>query len=206
MVPHSSDQPTAGECKRIESGPAGVCAADPWARALLDLPALLLTELPEPIVLHLHVPGAPGSVLFTTCTVHHPDSRSEHAHAKHEAGVSTDSRAARAVITFDRDEMRALVLGVEADRIWHREFLGFCFEKWRAPLFRVSSEAALGGANSDQQSAWSSARFLRRLQARLTRVEFVEDVLAGANAQASPRALEAQGNVGSPLPLIWAAA
>jgi hypothetical protein len=120
--------------------------------------------------------------------------------------ATTDTHAARAIITFDRDELRALVLGVEADRIWHREFLGFCFEKWRAPAFRVSSEAALGGANPDPQIAWSSASFLRRLQARLTAVECVEDALAGDVANANPRDREIHASVGRPLPLIWAAA
>jgi hypothetical protein len=120
--------------------------------------------------------------------------------------AGTDTRAARAIITFDRDELRALVLGVEADRIWHREFLGFCFEKWRAPAFRVSSETALGGANPDPQIAWSTASFLRRLQARLTAVECVEDALAGDLASANPRDRERHGSIGRPLPLIWAAA
>jgi hypothetical protein len=197
MVPHSSDQPTTREYTRVEAVSGGVSggigAADPWVRALLDLPALVLAELPEPIVLHVHVPGAPGSVLLTTRSIPNSDA-------------STDSRAGRAIITFDRDELRALVLGVEADRIWHREFLGFCFEKWRAPAFRVSSEAALGGANPDPQIAWSSASFLRRLQARLTAVECVEDALASDVANANPRDRAIHGGVGRPLPLIWAAA
>jgi hypothetical protein len=174
--------------------PVGVSAADPWVQALLDLPALMLAELPEPIALHLQVPGAPGSVLLTTRSSQSPDAPSAHV------------PAASAIIKFDRDELRALVLGVEADRIWHREFLGFCFEKWRAPLFRVSSEIALGGANPDLQAAWSSARFLRRLQARLSAVEFVDDMLAAENAHASPRDRETHSSVRGPLPLIWAAA
>jgi hypothetical protein len=70
----------------------------------------------------------------------------------------------------------------------------------------VNAEAALGGANPDPQIAWSTASFLRRLQARLTAVECVADALAADIAHAHPRDRAIHGSVGRPLPLIWAAA
>ena len=117
-------------------------------QALLDFPCLWLPDLPEPICLRLLVAGAPVPVVFDTSA----------------RGEELPVLATR--ITFERDELRALVVGVEADRIWHREFLGFCFEKWRKPSFRLGLAEALAGATPDREQApWSVARVLRRLQA-----------------------------------------
>jgi hypothetical protein len=251
MVPYSSDELNVREPDthrraeavlmdpRLNSGmDSAIDSMDSRVRAVLALPALALADLPEPIALHLRVAGAPGSVLFTTQRIPCSDPRSasstastgsasptgigalnttstQHSHATHHA------HAARAIIAFDRDELRALVLGVEADRIWHREFLGFCFEKWRAPTFRLSVEQALGGANRDCQAAWSSARFLRRLQAQLSAVEFVErtatssaaainSATATHNDACAANSSERNGELHhaskQPSPLLWAAA
>jgi hypothetical protein len=218
MVPYSSDEPNVREPdthRHAEAGPM-----DSRVSAVLALPALALADLPEPIALHLRVPGAPRSVLFTTqrmsCSDPSAPSTSS-ASPTNAAALNTTStlysharphaEAAHAIITFDRDELRALVLGVEADRIWHREFLGFCFEKWRAPAFRVSVEQALGGANRDCEVAWSCARFLRRLQAQLSAVEFIERTTSDASAaHSSERNGERHHANERPSPLLWAAA
>lgn len=124
-----------------------------------ELPAQLLAELPEPIRLWLDVPGAPTQVCFFSGP-HDPRS---------EAHVLADT------IVFDGDELNALVCAAEADRIWHGDFLGLCFEKWRKPEFRVETAALLAGANPDAGQAgheWSVERVLRRLGARLQLVEF----------------------------------
>jgi hypothetical protein len=127
------------------------------ARALLDFPARWLPDLPEPISISLLVAGAPVPVVLAT-TPH-----------------SEEAAVLAATIRYERDELRALVLGVEADRIWHREFLGFCFEKWRRPTFRLSLTEALGGANPDhEQPAWSLERILHRLQARQVHIDGLE--------------------------------
>jgi hypothetical protein len=127
-------------------------------RSLLEFPGRWLIDLPEPIVLHLRVAGAPVPVSFVT--------RASERWA--EAPVLAAS------ISYLPDELHALVLGVEADRIWHREFLGFCFEKWRRPAFRLSVAEALADANPDhEQPAWSCERILQRLQARVAGFEIV---------------------------------
>jgi hypothetical protein len=217
MVPHSSDEPNVREPRHAEAGPM-----DPWVRAVLALPALALADLPEPITLHLHVPGAPGSVVFTTQRIPCSDPCNTAAGTARTAALNATSSAhshvrphadaVRAVLTFDRDELRALVLGVEADRIWHREFLGFCFEKWRAPAFRLTAELALGGANRDCQASWSCERFLQRLQARLCSVEFAEGaavdstVSDASDADSRERSGDIHHTRKRPLPLLWAAA
>jgi hypothetical protein len=148
MVPY----PPSLSTRREPSGNSNIAA-----RALLDFPARWLSDLPEPIGIPLLVAGAPVPVVFMTTP-----------HAE-EASVLA------ATIRYDRDELRALVLGVEADRIWHREFLGFCFEKWRRPAYRLSLSEALGGANPDhEQPAWSLERILHRLQARQVHIDGFE--------------------------------
>jgi hypothetical protein len=127
-------------------------------RSLLEFPGRWLIDLPEPVVLHLRVAGAPVPVSFVT-------------HATASCG---EAPVLAASISYLPDELHALVLGVEADRIWHREFLGFCFEKWRRPTFRLSVAEALDGANPDhEQPAWSCERILQRLQARVAGFEIV---------------------------------
>ena len=117
---------------------------------LLGFPGRLLPDLPAPFRLVLNVSGAPVPVAFENAVPHE-------AHTVLAANV-----------TFEAEELRALIVGVEADRIWHGEFLGFCFEKWRNPEFRVDASIALAGANPDlAQPPWSLRRVLRRLQATL---------------------------------------
>jgi hypothetical protein len=123
-------------------------------RQLLELPARWLADLPEPLTLHLSVSGAPAAVRFCT------DARTE------SAPVLADH------ITFEQSELIALVRGAEADRIWHGEFLGMCFEKWRRPTFRVGMQEALCGANPDERVNWTVARWLTRLQVQIERIEW----------------------------------
>ena len=118
------------------------------ARELLDFPCQWLADLPEPFSLRLIVSGAPVPVVFEF------------------AARAADLPVLATRIVFDRDEVRALAIGVQADRVWHREFLGFCFEKWRKPGFRVGVSEALDGAMPDyERPPWSLARVLSRLHA-----------------------------------------
>ena len=128
-----------------------------------ELPAQLLAGMPETIRLWLDVPGAPTQVCFFT------GPRDSHA----EAHVLADT------IVFDGEELNAIVCAAEADRMWHRDFLGLCFEQWRQPEFRVDAASALSGANGANPDAgqaiteqWSVERVLRRLGASLQLVEF----------------------------------
>lgn len=123
--------------------------------SVLALPARLVPSLPVPMLLRLHVPGAPVPVCVWTGTP-------EHAH---RAPVLADT------IVFDGAELEALAIAAEADRIWHPEFLGLCFEKWRRPQERLSPQALLAGANADESVTWDLARLLRRLGVELETVD-----------------------------------
>jgi hypothetical protein len=133
-------------------------------RAVSELPAQLLSTLPESVQLWLDVPGAPAQVcLFSGAS--DPNA---------PAFVLADT------IVFDGAELNALICAVEADRLWHGDFLGLCFEKWREPQHRAEAQALLAGANLDDRAAWSVERVLRRLGASLQHVEF------GAAPQVQP--------------------
>jgi hypothetical protein len=145
--------------------------------ALLALPARLLPELPEPVQLRLRVAGAPTPVCFNTgaLTIARP--------------VLSDE------IEFDAYELKALVLGVEADRIWHPDFLGICFEKWRRPTFQLAAPDALSGANPDPHAQFDLDRVLRRLCAEIVRVDFATPARAKAPApdHTAHESMEAHG-------------
>lgn len=122
---------------------------------LAGLEARLLPELPLPVTLWLDVPGAPVQVLLTTAPI------------AHDEPVLADH------VVFDRDELCALIAGAQSDRLWRRDLLGFCFEKWRSPRLRISRQDALMDANPNprEDEAWTFAQVLSRLGATLTRVE-----------------------------------
>src|SRR5689334_5063091 len=75
-------------------------------QAVNELPAQLLSTLPESIQLWLDVPGAPAQVCLFS------GARDPQA----PAHVLADT------IVFDGAELNALVCAVEADRVWHGDF------------------------------------------------------------------------------------
>jgi hypothetical protein len=85
-------------------------------------------------------------------------------------------RALSDTIVFDAPELDALVLAAEADRLWHPEFLGLCFEKWRSGEFRVREHEVLAGANPDESVTWTLRQVLQRLGATIECVAFDADV------------------------------
>lgn len=125
--------------------------ADPFAE-LLSLPAELLPDLPEPVTLWLELEGAPARVVMTT-----------REHASPEATLAD-------VIVFEREEVRALAIAAQADRLWRKDLLGLCFDKWRRPDHRVTVAEVLGGANPDAHD-WTLGRVLYRLGATLESFE-----------------------------------
>ena len=154
------------ELDRCSVGPLAVHLTPPHSPEceLLALPALLVPDLPAPLTLWLDLEGAPARVQLTT----------------RDAATATSSLAD--VIVFDREEVRALFLAVQADRIWRKDLLGLCFDKWRQPEHRLTSAQALAGANPDAQD-WSLARVLARLGATLARFELdTPDNARGARA------------------------
>ena len=121
---------------------------------LLSLPASLVPDLPLAVTLSLTIEGAPAQVQFTTRS--HSDTQAREPLAE--------------VVAFDREELRALFVGVQADRIWRKDLLGLCFDKWRRPEHRVSLREALAGANSDDLD-WTLGRVLARIGATVEAVE-----------------------------------
>jgi hypothetical protein len=127
-------------------------------RELLSLPARLVPDLPMAFTLSLAVEGAPAQLQLST-----------------ELHLDAGDSLAE-VIVFDREEMRALFLSVEADRVWRKDLLGVCFDKWRKPEHRLTLEHALAGANPDEQERdWTLGRVLARLGARVESIELADD-------------------------------
>lgn len=126
---------------------------------VLALPARLVPDLPLPITLWLAIEGAPARVQLTTCE---------------RAGPERSGESLADVIAFDREELRALLVAVQADRIWRKDLLGLCFDKWRRPDHRLTLRDALAGANPDE-SDWTLARVLARLGATVEAVELGEE-------------------------------
>lgn len=140
----------------------GLRRSPAFLREIEDFPARLLGSLPVPLTLWLDIPGAPVPVCFTTAVA---------------SGEPAPLLAPQ--ISFDRDELAALVIGVEADRVWRKELLGLCFEKWRRPALRISAKDTLAGAMPElDQPAWTLGEVLARLGAELTQVELADEAPA----------------------------
>lgn len=133
--------------------PSQICAD------LLELPAQLVPDLPLGFTLTLEIDGAPARVQLST-----------------ELHLDAGDSLAE-VIMFDREELRALIVATQADRMWRKDLLGVCFDKWRKPDHRLTLEAALAGANPDRAEASGSfARVLARLGATVVSIELADDV------------------------------
>jgi hypothetical protein len=126
---------------------------------LLSLPARLVPDLPLAFTLTLEIEGAPAKLQLTT-----------------ELHLDAGDSLAE-VIVLDREEMRALFTGVQADRVWRKDLLGICFDKWRKPEHRLTLEHALAGANPDEQQ-WSLRRVLARLGAVVQSIELADDAVS----------------------------
>lgn len=122
---------------------------------VLSFPVSLLAQLPRPPVLVLKT-ERPGFVAL--------DFR-EHSKTK-----TTDE-----LVVFNVGEIEALVEAAENDRIFERDFLGFCDIKARNPVWRLTREIALGSvpgilSKPPESRRWTTARFLERIGARLQSV------------------------------------
>ncbi len=128
-----------------------------WSAELADFPARLLLGLAVPLTLWLDVPGAPVPVCITT------------------AALTENEPVLSQAIVFDRDELTAILCGVEAERLSRRELLSLCFDKWRRPALRIAAADTLGGAMPrEPEGTWSVGRVLRQLGATLVRLELPE--------------------------------
>ncbi len=120
-------------------------------RELLELPAQHLAGLPIPVRIHLQ------------------DSAIAHEIQWISGPVATPSEA----LVFDAGEVRALAVGVQAERLWPADFRGFCLRKRLDPSFRVTDGLALAGAQPEAGPAWALGRVLRWLELELCNVELV---------------------------------
>ena len=83
--------------------------------------------------------------------------------------------SAAASLSFDGDELRALSLGVEAERLWAWDFTGFCLLKQHDPRFHVTEAVALAGAQvSEGERAWPLGKVLERLGLVVSSVELAD--------------------------------
>jgi hypothetical protein len=131
---------------------------------LLAVPARLVSGLPMPVSLQLRVPGSPVPVVLWSGV----------AERRSVTPVLADT------IVFDGGELDALVTASEADRLWHADFLGLCFEKWRRPDVPVRAAELLGGANAEADANWTLGRVLARLGIEVEAIELDVEPIARA--------------------------
>jgi hypothetical protein len=74
-------------------------------------------------------------------------------------------------IAFGGEELRAIALGVQAERLWPSDLKGFCLRKLHDPSFRVTAQLTLDGAQPEPGPSWPLARVLRWLELELREVE-----------------------------------
>jgi hypothetical protein len=120
---------------------------------VLSFPAELLGELPVATRFELQGLGIATPIVWTT---------------ESNARAGADPFG----IVFDAEEVRALAIGVQAERLWAADLKGFCLRKLHDPSFRVNALVALGGAQPLAGRPWSLGRVLRWFDLELTRIDF----------------------------------
>jgi hypothetical protein len=90
-------------------------------------------------------------------------------------------------IVFDADEVRALAVGVQAERLWSADLKGFCLRKLHDSSFQVTELAVLGGAQPSPGRPWSLGRVLRSLDLELSGIELDtgDELTAASDAHAA---------------------
>jgi len=149
-------------------GSAGAIASPSFALSrqgraeLLAFPAQLLGGLPVPSRFVLQALSFAPRIIWTT----------------ESAPVTRDG------IVFDADEVRALAIGVQAERLWAADLKGFCLRKLHDPSFGVTELAALGGAQPSPDQPWSLGRVLRWLDLELSGIELAtcDELTAASDA------------------------
>jgi len=135
-----------------------------WSDELQRLPARLLGQLPIESKFTVKAPGIKGEIVFITHPLPEPRPRSLEP-------------------LFDGQELVAVVLGVEADRLGPEDFLRLCQQKRDDPHFQVTAEHTLTGAVPDAAVTRSLGQVLAALGARLTGVALIEQDGAEASAR-----------------------
>jgi hypothetical protein len=77
---------------------------------------------------------------------------------------------------FDAEELRAIAVGVQSERLRPADFAAFCLRKRMDPGFRVTEEAALDGACAERKRPhdhlWSLGHMLRWLELDLAALKY----------------------------------
>ncbi|MFI5306413.1 MAG: hypothetical protein ACHQ53_03610 [Polyangiales bacterium] len=127
-----------------------------------------------------HLSGLPVSVRITAqgLGIAHP--------IRLDSGRFKDGNELPRGIVFDGDEIRAIAVGVQAERLWPADFKGFCLRKLHDPSFRITPGLALGGAQPDAVKPWSLGRVLSWLEIELCEAELADALAdpAGVGAAA----------------------
>jgi hypothetical protein len=116
---------------------------------VLAFPAEHLAGLPLPVRLVLRGMGIGLPIVWT----------SEAAPARRDG------------VVFDAEELRAIAVGVQAERVWPADLKGFCLRKLQDSSFRVNELLALGGAQPVPGRPWSLGRVLRWFDLELELIE-----------------------------------
>jgi hypothetical protein len=139
---------------------------------VLGFAAQLLPALPLEIKIGVQANGLPSVIQIAS-----------KSHAPAESGALGAEG-----LWFDGEELRALAVAAQSERIWSSDFKGYCLRKLHDPSFRVTEAMALSGARPDTEPAWSLARVLHWLELDLVAIEFSESKNETEAQTAAPRA------------------
>lgn len=130
---------------------SAACAAlsDTAVREVLAFPAAHLASLPVPARFVLQGLGISVPIVWT----------------------SEPAPGCREGVVFDAEELRALVSGVQAERLWPADLKGYCLRKLHDSSFRVNEAVALGGAQPVDEKPWTLGRVLRWFDLELECIE-----------------------------------
>jgi hypothetical protein len=136
---------------RTPAGGTGGLDARLARRELLELPARHLGGLPVAMRIGVQLSGFAHAIEL----------------------VSRHRDAPAGTLTFDLEELRALAIATQAERIWAADFKGYCLLKLHEPSFRVTEILALGGAQPSAAPPWSLGQVLRGLDLALLGIELL---------------------------------
>jgi hypothetical protein len=145
---------------------ARAAASTRLLQELLAFPARYLPELPVKVRIRVQCRGLHREIEL--CSGRSDDRR--------EAGVQP--RAGQRTLSFEGNELRALALGAEAERLFPADVKGYCLLKLHDPAFEVTEELTLGGVEPVPDPGWSLARVLAALDLELRSAEIEDDTRA----------------------------
>lgn len=124
---------------------------------LLSFPALHLPRLPLQVRISVEAAGFAHAITLCSGVVAAPERERTNA------------------ILFEGDELQAVAVAVQAERMWPADFKGFCLHKLHDASFRLGVRLALDGAQPSTDAPWSLGRVLRWLDLEMIEFAFVDD-------------------------------